>query len=245
MPRGVYRHTKLSEETKRKMSVWRKAHPNRYWLGKKHTAEHIAKRVASYKPIASACHMGQVPWNKGLKGKDNPLYGIPRPPHIQAVLAARRGRKASPATRLRLRVSHLGKRVSDATRAKMAETARRNRAQRSGPNSHLWRGGLTALTKLIRSSAQYAQWRTAIFRRDNFTCIFCGEHGGELNADHFPITFSEIIRGHNITTIADALACVELWDTNNGRTLCRECHLKTPTFGGRSASHPHRKVITI
>lgn len=30
------------------------------------------------------------------------------------------------------------------------------------------------------------------------------------------------------------LFCEELWDLNNGRTLCIDCHKKTETWGGKT-----------
>ena len=35
----------------------------------------------------------------------------------------------------------------------------------------------------------------------------------------------------HIKSVDDARKCDELWDTNNGRTLCRDCHRKTDTYG--------------
>ena len=38
----------------------------------------------------------------------------------------------------------------------------------------------------------------------------------------------------NILTVDQALACNELWNINNGRTLCKPCHRKTDTYGYRT-----------
>ena len=43
---------------------------------------------------------------------------------------------------------------------------------------------MTPLYKKIRKSLEYKLWRTAVFERDNYTCIWCNQRGGELNADH-------------------------------------------------------------
>ena len=38
-----------------------------------------------------------------------------------------------------------------------------------------WKGGITPLNEQIRKSLEYKQWRMAIFQRDKFTCINCGQ----------------------------------------------------------------------
>lgn len=86
----------------------------------------------------------------------------------------------------------------------------------NGEKSHLWKGGKTTRVMIIRTSYQYKFWRTAVFERDDYTCQHCGQRGGKLNADHIkPFSqFPELV-----------------FDVNNGRTLCLDCHRKTPTWG--------------
>jgi hypothetical protein len=91
------------------------------------------------------------------------------------------------------------------------------------------------LYKAIRRFYKYREWRTDIFTRDNFSCVLCGVNKVYLEADHFPKRFIDIIREYNIKTFDESIACKELWDINNGRTLCRHCHLKTPTWGKKCA----------
>ena len=82
--------------------------------------------------------------------------------------------------------------------------------------------------KSIRELYKYRQWRSNVFRRDNFKCVLCGK-GGYVEADHYPIRFIKIIRDHLIETLEQAINCKELWDINNGRTLCRKCHKANTT----------------
>lgn len=95
------------------------------------------------------------------------------------------------------------------------------------------RNPLRPLYKAIRECYKSKQWRIDIFIRDNFTCMLCGKRGFELNADHFPKRFVDIIKEYNIKTIEEALDCKELWDTKCGRTLCLKCHSRTETWGNK------------
>lgn len=83
-----------------------------------------------------------------------------------------------------------------------------------------WKGGVTKINEKIRKSAKYKEWRRSVFERDNYTCVWCNQHGRDLNADHIkPFAFFEELR----------------FDINNGRTLCVPCHRKT-FFGNKYES---------
>lgn len=95
-----------------------------------------------------------------------------------------------------------------------------------GEKSHRWKGGTTAFGLIIRGCFQYRQWRSDVFTRDNFTCQHCGDNkGGNLEAHHIK-EFKKILKENNIRTFEESLLCEELWNINNGLTLCRECHRK-------------------
>jgi len=115
-----------------------------------------------------------------------------------------------------------GRTASQETRLKLSICQR-------GENHYRWKGGVTKLTKRIRKCFFYSQWREKIFERDGYSCIFCGNLGGRLEVDHYPKMFSEIIWNNNIDTIGKAFECKELWDTENGRILCKLCH-KSVTY---------------
>lgn len=85
--------------------------------------------------------------------------------------------------------------------------------------------------KLIRETYKYRQWRSDVFTKDDFTCVFCGIRGCYLEADHYPRRFIDIINEYQIKTLDEAINCEELWNINNGRTVCVNCHRQTNTWG--------------
>lgn len=88
-----------------------------------------------------------------------------------------------------------------------------------GDKSHQWRGGLTLTNRLLRRSLEFKLWREAVFKRDDWTCQECFIRGGELHPDHIkPFGLFPELR----------------FELSNGRTLCKSCHIKTPTWGVNS-----------
>ena len=103
-----------------------------------------------------------------------------------------------------------------------------------GKNNPNWNGGITPIYTKVRSSPQYAQWRTRIFIRDDFTCQKCGARGGYLEAHHKK-AFSILMReARDCMPLLDPYtACLlytPMWDVSNGETLCESCHNKTRTY---------------
>lgn len=83
--------------------------------------------------------------------------------------------------------------------------------------------GVTPLRILIRMSPFYKKWRSGVFSRDKWTCQTCQLRGCILEAHHIK-PFVKILKEYNIKTVEDALKCEELWNLNNGVTLCKGCH---------------------
>jgi 5-methylcytosine-specific restriction endonuclease McrA len=103
--------------------------------------------------------------------------------------------------------------------------------ENTGEKNINWKGGRIKLVEQIRKLPQYKVWRTAIFTRDNYTCIKCRARSRTgvrvvLNADHHPLMFYQILDKYNIDSIEKALACEQLWDVDGGQTLCTDCHRK-------------------
>ncbi len=87
-----------------------------------------------------------------------------------------------------------------------------------GEKHWAWKGGGTE-RKRAMGQVEYVLWRTAVFMRDDYTCQTCAIKGGNLEADHIkPWALYPELR----------------YAIDNGRTLCRPCHLKTDTFGRKA-----------
>lgn len=95
-----------------------------------------------------------------------------------------------------------------------------------GKNNPNWKGGITPLCAMIRRLPESRNWIEKVFKRDNWTCQECSQRGGDLQAHHLKL-FSEIINENKIRTIEQAINCNELWNIDNGKTLCEKCHRKT------------------
>ena len=85
----------------------------------------------------------------------------------------------------------------------------------SGEKNPNWKGGAHTKNNALRRTKRYRHWRTAVFERDDYTCQMCSLRGVYLEADHIkPFAFFPELR----------------FEINNGRTLCKECHMQTPTY---------------
>lgn len=99
-----------------------------------------------------------------------------------------------------------------------AETRKKMSLSGTGDKNSNWKGGVSPINHRIRESAEYKDWRTAVFKRDDYTCQECGSRGYRLQVDHIkPFAYFPELR-----------LVIE-----NGRTLCVECHQKTETYGGK------------
>jgi len=86
-----------------------------------------------------------------------------------------------------------------------------------------WKGGITKINKIIREMPEYILWRSRIFERDSWVCQTCRKRGVFLVAHHIK-PFSKIIKENKIIDTKTASKCRELWDLENGVTLCNDCH---------------------
>ena len=117
-----------------------------------------------------------------------------------------------------------GFKLSDEQKKKISERSKGNK-YRLGKIPWNKDKGVAVLRKRIQGRLEYLTWREAVFAKDNWTCQKCWQRGGNKNAHHI-ISFFEIIKRYKIKTTEDAINCQELWNINNGLTLCEDCHRK-------------------
>lgn len=160
---------------------------------------------------------------------------------------AQKGKKMPDSFKEKCRTRMIGKKLSEETKRKMSQSQkgrtcfwkgkkmseehrRKVGLANKGSKNNFWKGGITSLYYQIKSLFEYRQWRSDVFTRDNFTCKECNVRGGDLEVHHIK-SFALIIRENNIKNVDDAVKCDELWNINNGKTLCISCHKKTKNFG--------------
>jgi len=90
-----------------------------------------------------------------------------------------------------------------------------------GENHYNWNGGISNLNRSIRQLDEMRKWQKQVKKRDK-RCMVCGNKN-ELESHHIN-SVSNIMSNHNITNRDEARKCDELWNINNGITLCRKCH---------------------
>ena len=95
---------------------------------------------------------------------------------------------------------------------------RKDKKGRKGADNHFWKGGVTPIHARIRNSKEYKLWRKAVHERDGHRCIWCGSKD-KIEADHIkPFSQYPELR----------------FAIDNGRTLCKPCHMTTESYGGKS-----------
>lgn len=145
-----------------------------------------------------------------------------------------KGRHHSKETKEKIRKSHIGIKNSSKTREKIRLSKigkipwnyGKIGVQKGvrGEKHYRWKGGKNSENQKIRKSIEYKLWRIAVFERDGYTCVWCYEKGGILNADHIkPFSLFPELR----------------FAIDNGRTLCLECHKKTDTY--QNKIHEYKK----
>ncbi len=92
-----------------------------------------------------------------------------------------------------------------------------------GPLHYNWSGGCSRLNINIRLLNENRKWLDAVKERDS-KCLVCGAI--ENLESHHIVPLSVLLDVHGITNREQARGCKELWDLNNGMTVCTRCHYK-------------------
>lgn len=107
--------------------------------------------------------------------------------------------------------------------AENPEFAKERGKKTQGEQHYRWKGGVSKLNLSIRQMTENRRWMDSVKSRDGL-CIRCGSKW-RLEAHH-KIGLAELIKRHNIKSREDAQNTPELWDINNGETICELCHYK-------------------
>jgi hypothetical protein len=177
----------------------------------------VNEKIKSQTIPNSKLYCNYICHNKDLIGKPSPFKG-------KTVFEIAKTRKEAKLRLEKQSISHIGKPQSIETRIKRS-------AKFQGVSIDEWNGFINPINDSIRKCTEYKQWRRAIFTRDNYTCQNCGGKQVYLHADHYPKMLAQLLKEYKIKTVDEGRRCKELWDINNGRTLCTKCHKKTPTYG--------------
>lgn len=136
---------------------------------------------------------------------------------MKCKIESQKGKRLSEETKLKMRKAQLGEKNHFFGKHHSVSTRKIISEIHKGERHRDWKGGITPINTKIRHSLEYRLWRESVFKRDNYTCIWCGDdRGGNLQADHIkPFAFYPELR----------------FAIDNGRTLCIPCHKTTETFG--------------
>lgn len=118
------------------------------------------------------------------------------------------------------------KKISEAKKGKAIKSRGIPRPQIRGENHSCWKGGIARDYDRVRN-IEWATWRKAVFKRDNYTCQVCGKKNCELHPHHL-IQVRELLKKNES----------KIYDINNGLTLCIDCHKKV--HYGKEAIFPGR-----
>jgi hypothetical protein len=194
----------MTEEHKLNLSLAQKGKPRLYAIGNKYC-------------------LGKSPWNKNTKGL------MPTPWNKNTNIQSNTGR------------THFKKGEHPSLKTEFGNKPAWNKGKKL--HYKVWNKGTVGVMKAwnkgtgvthwlenFKHLPEYKLWRKSVFERDNYTCQDCKNSNCYLQAHHNK-SRAEIFKQFNILTLNDALACKELWDVNNGLTLCKKCHKKTKSYG--------------
>ena len=151
---------------------------------------------------------GNIPWNKGIIGKDSHSFGKIKW-HPGGDKNPFYDKKHSKEAIEKMRNAKLGKVGSNLGKTwKVKDTSNCNFNDCKGEKHWNWKGGISNDNRLLRQQFR-KQLQLKILERDNYTCQVCSQYSGNLQVDHI-----KSWKNHP-----------ELrFDLDNCRTLCMACH---------------------
>lgn len=190
-----------SEETKKK-------------IGKAGKGRKLPPRSEEYKQKISATLKGRTKSeefkrkvSKGMKGKNTWMTGRKLPFEVKKKISmSNKDRKFSEKHKQNISIARKGMKFS---KEHLLNMSKARRGMLTGPSHWNWKGGQSMT---IRKSIEYKDWRLAVFAKDDFTCVGCGDNRGRNLQAHHILSFAE---HPNLR-----------FDVSNGTTLCKKCHAK-------------------
>jgi len=213
MPKGIY---------KRKVPVWNKGKTGMKYPNRKKPIPFSLEHKKKISDNSKSGWKNKIIREKRIKGMKGRTFSMEVREKIRL---SNLGKKHSPEAIEKMRLAKIGKTQSFISRQKKSNALKGEKA----PN---WKGGLTLKNHLIRHSLEYRLWRESVFKRDNYTCVWCEARNGNgdtiiLNADHIkPFALYPELR----------------FAIDNGRTLCVTCHKTTDTFAGKGQKRTKDEV---
>ena len=139
------------------------------------------------------------------------------------------GKPRTEETKRKISIAKVGKQLSEEHKRKLSIA---HIGIQAGSNSPSWKGGITPVYFAVRNSLAMKQWRNQVFTRDNYTCQVCNQNKSGNLCVHHKVFFNHIIWQYNITNLEEAEKCTDLWNVENGITLCKDCHKQYHKING-------------
>lgn len=121
-----------------------------------------------------------------------------------------RGKKHTEETKKKVVAALIGRKWTESQREKYTKSYKSN-PKNYGKTPWNWQGKSSEEVR-IRHSTKYKDWRLAVYTKDGFACVGCGDNKGHN------------LQAHHIMSFADYPDL--RFDVSNGVTLCKQCHAK-------------------
>jgi len=161
--------------------------------------------------------------------------------HKRKIALAMKGRKPSPKTIEASVKARKGKKLPKWLRKKLSDYWKTHekkgrwfkgmtpwnkglKGYQAGRKHYNWKGGITKENDKLHGSAEYKNWRKAVFQRDNYACQVC--HNRSEKGKRVYLMAHHIKDWKHYPKLR--------FIVSNGITLCRKCHWKV-----------HKKLLKI